>query len=566
MVSLFGSLNVGELALRAQSVALQTTGQNIANASNETYHRQRVFMEALPGQDRINYHIGSGVQVERISRVIDVALETLLRDAQSGLSQLNVLRDTMIRLETVFNELSDADLSSVMENFWNAVNDFSANVEDSAARRSLVLAGESMSDSFKYFASSIRMARKEANEKALGAVDDINRIASEIAGLNKQIVIAEDGGLQSQTANDLRDRRDALVEELSKIISVKTVESKTGALQIYTGSEFLVYDTNVYKLAANERTDDGVVISDIVFEKNGMSFNPKGGSLKGLLEARDTVLPEYLSRLDTLAKTIIYEFNKIQSTGRGLEGYTSISGTNTVSDPAAALNSAMLAMSVQNGSFNIKVKNLTTGQETTTNVKVDLTGTGSDTTLIALAQALDAVAGVSARVTSDNRLEISSEDANTSFTFSSDTSGVLAALGAAAFFTGSDAESMGVSSLVSDNLNFVAGALSDNKGDNANALLMLGLRDTKVLGAGAETLDDYYQNLIGTLGTESASYQDLSENQKVLTDQMSNERKAISGVSIDEEAINLVQYQQAFQAAAKFVSVISQMMDVLMNM
>jgi flagellar hook-associated protein 1 FlgK len=566
VVSLFGSLNVGELALRAQSVALQTTGQNIANASNETYHRQRVFMEALPGQDRINYHIGSGVQVERISRVIDVALETLLRDAQSGLSQLNVLRDTMIRLETVFNELSDADLSSVMENFWNAVNDFSANVEDSAARRSLVLAGESMSDSFKYFASSIRMARKEANEKALGAVDDINRIASEIAGLNKQIVIAEDGGLQSQTANDLRDRRDALVEELSKIISVKTVESKTGALQIYTGSEFLVYDTNVYKLAANERTDDGVVISDIVFEKNGMSFNPKGGSLKGLLEARDTVLPEYLSRLDTLAKTIIYEFNKIQSTGRGLEGYTSISGTNTVSDPAAALNSAMLAMSVQNGSFNIKVKNLTTGQETTTNVKVDLTGTGSDTTLIALAQALDAVAGVSARVTSDNRLEISSEDANTSFTFSSDTSGVLAALGAAAFFTGSDAESMGVSSLVSDNLNFVAGALSDNKGDNANALLMLGLRDTKVLGAGAETLDDYYQNLIGTLGTESASYQDLSENQKVLTDQMSNERKAISGVSIDEEAINLVQYQQAFQAAAKFVSVISQMMDVLMNM
>ncbi len=566
MVSIFGSLNVGEMGLKAHSVALQTTGQNIANASNEAFHRQRVFMNALPATDYVTYRVGTGVEVARIGRVVDMALETLIRDAKGDLERLNVLRNALVRLETVFNEFGDGDLSSALSHFWDAVGDFSSNVSDSSVRRSVVLAAESLADNFNHFAETIRTARKEQNEYVKSAVGDINRISSSIADLNKHIAVAEDGGLQIQDASDLRDQRDALVEELSGIISVKANESSSGMLQVYTGSEFLVFDTNVYELSTRESTDNGLVIDTVHFS-NGMELEPLGGKLKGFLEARDEVLPGYLSKLDTLAGTLAYEFNKIHSTGRGLDGYTSISGTTVVSDPALALSNAGLPFEIKNGSFNILVKNETTGLTQTTNVKVDLTGTGSDTTLQSLAAALAAAdPALNAAVTGDNRLEISSSDSSLTFSFSEDTSGALAALGIATFFTGTGAESLKVNSLVADNLDFLAGALSDEPGDNTNALKLLDLRDMKVFANDTETAEEYYLDMVGTLGTESASFQNRAANQEILTQQMLNERQAISGVNLDEEAINLVQYQHAFQAAAKYLSVISQMMDVLVNM
>lgn len=565
MVSLFGSLNVGEQALRASSVALQTVGQNIANASNETFHRQRVFMDALPALDKVTYQLGSGVDVERVERVVDMALENLIREAKSELGSLEVMRDTLTRLETVLNEFTDSDLSTSMADFWEAVDDFSNNVESSSARRSVILAAESLSQSFAYFSGRILEARSEANDYVKQAVGDINRIAREIADLNKQVSLAEDGGLQPQEANDLRDRRDALVEELSKLIRVKTTESSTGMLQVYTGSEFLVFDTNVYDLTTVDSTDDGVVVSKVVFEKNGMELKPQGGELKGYIDARDTLLGGYSDSLDELAGTMIYEVNRIHSSGRGIEGYAEIAGTYSVSDVTAALNAAGLPFDVENGSFTVNVRNVNTGHEEGTPVKVDMTGTGSNTTLAALVASLDGIDGISANITGDNRIHIQTDDSGTEVTFSNDTSGVLAALGVASFFTGSGASDMAVSSVVENNLNLLAGAKSPSAGDNSNALEWLSLRDSKVLSNDTETMDDYYTGLVGTIATESASYQDRVDNQTVLTDQMVNERQAISGVNLDEEALNLVQYQQAFQAAARFLSVISEMMDVMMS-
>ena len=160
---------------------------------------------------------------------------------------------------------------------------------------------------------------------------------------------------------------------------------------------------------------------------------------------------------------------------------------------------------------------------------------------------------------------IRAEDSNLTFSFSADSSGALAALGIATFFSGSDAESMKVNGLVSDNLDYIAGAQTANAGDNTNALRMLDLRDGKVMAGGTQTFDEFYKGLVGKLGTDSAKFQNLADNQQALTDQMTNERKAISGVNIDEEAIKLIEHQHAFQAAAKFLATISQMMDVLMN-
>jgi flagellar hook-associated protein 1 FlgK len=566
VVSLFGSLNVGELSLRAHSVALQTTGQNIANASNKAFHRQRVMMGALPGLDRVYYQLGTGVQVERVERVVDQALATLIRDAKSGLGELGMMRNVLVRLESVFNEFSDSDLSTVLGKFWASLEDLSIDVADSATRRGVVLAGQTLSDTFHFFGDRMRGARREANDRVLAAVGDINRITAEIAELNRHISLCEDGGLQNQDANDLRDRRDALVEELSEYVLVKTSESSTGMLQVYSGSDFLVFDSNAYALTTKTSTDDGVVIDTVLFEQTGAELNPRGGKLHGMLEARDATLPGYLGMLDEIANTLIYEFNKIHSTGRGLEGYTAVVGTSAASDPAAALNASGLPFDVLNGSFNISVRNETTGAETTTNIKIDLTGTGIDTTLSGLASTLDGVTGVSATVTADGKLSIASDDSNTTFTFSDDTSGALAALGVGAFFTGHDVESMGVSDLVSGDVKFLAGGLTDAQGDNSNVLRLIELRNEKVLDGGTASIEEYYQSLIGKLGTESAYYQDRAANQQVLTDQMLNERQAVSGVSLDEEAVNLIQYQHAFQASARFISVISQMMDVLMNM
>lgn len=572
-MGLFSAFNVGRLALSAQQTALQVTGQNIANANNEAYTRQRVIFQTTPPMNLGYAHMGTGVRVAEIQRVINEALEGRIDSATSSLANMQAQREILSRIEGVFNALSDSDLSTTLNGFFDALEALTVNPEDASTRLELLSKGDSLCEAFRYLSTQLNATRQNANDAVKTAVADVNRILGQIAALNQQIMVAEGGGVGIGKANDLRDQRGGLLRDLSALIDVNAMEASDGTLNILAGGEFLVFGGTAFTLTTSEKADRGTLISTVEFEMNGADVKITGGRLGGLITARDQILTEFIDDIGSLAATLIDQMNRLHSDGQGLDRLTSVTSAEKVSGPTAALNAAGLYFPPVNGSFNIDVYNENTGEKKTVNIKVDLDGIGSDSTLESVvaeinAQLSAAFGGsppVSAEATITNRLVIKSGSDSYTFAFSDDTSGLLSAMGINTFFTGHDALSIRVSDALRSNPDLVAASLTGAPGDNSNALRMAGLRETKVFDNASATFADFYQGVVGSMAVQAAAARDRADNQELLVTSLLNERERISGVNIDEETINLISYQRAYQAAARFIQIIDSLLETLIN-
>ncbi|MCA8940891.1 MAG: hypothetical protein KDB07_13815, partial [Planctomycetes bacterium] len=149
----------------------------------------------------------------------------------------------------------------------------------------------------------------------------------QIAQLNEDIVRAEVGGSLQGQANDLRDRRDYLIRELAKITNIETVEQPTGSVDVRVGGNFLVSGNDAFEIELRVHADRGVDIDVPEFAINGNLFAPSEGELGGILAARDDIIPSFMQDLDEMARTFMQTFNEVHSTGRGLNGLTSVTST-----------------------------------------------------------------------------------------------------------------------------------------------------------------------------------------------------------------------------------------------
>jgi flagellar hook-associated protein 1 FlgK len=271
--------------------------------------------------------------------------------------------------------------------------------------------------------------------------------------------------------------------------------------------------------------------------------------------------------LDNWASALIFEVNHLHSLGRGLDGLTTVTSSFGLEDPTASLADTTangLEWAVTNGVFNINVTD-SLGNTTTHQIKVDIGVNASDTTINDLAAAIDAVDNISASVNSANQLVI---QADSTFTFgfsapenAEDATNVLAALGINSFFAGSNAANIEIeNSLISNPRGLAASAngLAGN-GDVAGAIAIL---DTNGVGSlNGLSLTDAFSSLVSQIATDSKSAQDNYIAADVVVQTLEAERQSISGVSIDEEAINMIAFQRAFQGGARYVSVINEMLD-----
>ncbi len=247
-------------------------------------------------------------------------------------------------------------------------------------------------------------------------------------------------------------------------------------------------------------------------------------------------------------------------------------------EPGDSFEVTSLPYAIQNGSFKFNIHNETLGITDVFDIEVDRDGLPlppnlDDTSLQDLVndinQQLDTFYGgdapVQARITDDFRLEILSTESDVTFHFSEDSSGFLAAAGINTFFTGSDAFSINVQSAVRDNHNLFASATSSIDGDNSNVQRMIGLGEEKLLLGGSSTIQEFYRGVIGTIAVETATAKELATNQEVIAQAAQNAREQISGVNIDEEAINLIKFQRAFQASARYLSVVDELLASLIQ-
>jgi len=566
-VSLSAAFQIGQSALAAYQAAMSIAGQNIANLGNTAYTRQTGRLSTLTGGPiYAAVRPGGGVQLDRLTRQIDEALEARLRLSLGSRAAADVVYTALSQTEASYNELTAEDVSTQLSQFFSEFSNLESAPQDSGARRLVLADADALVRSITRMRANLVSQIADLNDQATAAAGQAGAITSEIAALNELIVRQESDGVT--VASALRDRRDDLLRDLGELMDIQVREQDTGSISVYVGSEPLVEFDRARGPIVETELRDGTEVASIRFADTHGNVILHDGKLFGLLQVRDRYLQDQIERFDTLARGLIYEVNRLHSTGVGLVGYEQLTGEYGVSDPDAALNSAAagLPFPLENGTFIVHVRDKATGVEITRQIEVDLDGLGGgDTTLNSLATALDNVPGLSASVTSDNRLALQADNGRELW-FSEDSSGALAALGMASFFSGHDASDIAVRDEIRDDPRLIAASLGGalNDGGNAGRLANLARSASTSTLLGNRSIPDYHETIISDLAVEVSAALSDQEAADTVYNSLVAQREAISGVSLDEEVINLTRYETAYQGAARYLSVVNDLTDEIM--
>jgi len=230
------------------------------------------------------------------------------------------------------------------------------------------------------------------------------------------------------------------------------------------------------------------------------------------------------------------------------------------------LDAAGLAFTPENGSFQIQVKNTVTNVTQTVDVFIDLNGLTTDTSLADVTATINAISGISAQITLDNRLQITSDSNLTEFEFAKDTSGVLAALGINTFFTNSTTNDIGINQAVQDDATKFVGSRNGVGVDSEQAIALAGFIDTPLATYGQRSLSIIYEDFVGEVVQSAAVARSVTKGFLTFARTLEGQHLGISGVSIDQEAIDMLAYQRAFQASARLVATIDELLGILVNL
>jgi flagellar hook-associated protein 1 FlgK len=506
------------------------------------------------------------VDVTAVIQQTDAFLEERLRAAVSDLANGETQEGAYTQLEALIGELSDTDLSSRLTEFFGSINDILNQPESISVRNLAVLQGQTLATDINRLDARVRELRQDTNSRIEQAAADINRLLEEISKLNRQIVQAEGGAVVKSDAVGLRDKRGMALEELAQIINIKVVEQEHGDVTVFAGGEYLVFQGTFREVGVVLHSDRGLSAAEIRIKATDAPLNVSSGKLYGLVTARDAVLGGFLDQLNGFAQTLMFEFNKIYSSGQGMAGYRDLTSEFTVDNVQTALDQAALPFTPVNGSLQIQVFNKQTGLTKSTDIPIRLNGLGDDTTLQDLADQIDAIDGLAAQITPSRELRVFTESANLSFAFARDTSGAVAALGLATFFTGSSASDIGISRLVRDDPSMFAASSGGIGSDTQNAVLLAGFLDRPLEAQGGATIADMYDRLTGEVTQQSSVTKAVSAGFRVFHSTLDGQRLAISGVNLDEEAIQLITFQRTYQAAARYIATVNELLNMLVSL
>src|SRR6266511_5876665 len=580
MTSPFFGLDIATRALRANQTLVDIANQNIANANTPGYSRQAaVVKETMPypipvfKQSGEPGQLGTGVQVTDVTRTRDSFTDYQYRNQIASQGRWTAKQDTLKQIEAVVNEPSASGVSSLLNKYWNSWQEVANSPSDVSVRANLLEQGRAVADAFKNTAQLYQQQQRDVDVQIRLGVDDVNNYAQQIANLNMQISNVETSGLR---ANDLRDQRDLLVDKLSGIVKVSTVESAEGSMNIYLGGRQLVDRDRVNQLGLD--VNSGPFARVIWGDGTSTSVNTSDGKLAGLIESRDTILQGRIDEINNLASRLIESVNGVHSAGVGMDGTGGLkffSGTNATDigvDPTLTYNQVAAARQVESppGSGTY------------------IHASGDSSNAVALAQLQGKLAqrdtlfaggltpGATLGPASLLGVDIASAVVNTRFDFTY-------AAGTLSISNGSSTNSATVS-VGSDQpdgtaptrrivtvdggsfgvrLTLSVAATGSMAADIATALGSL--NGQSVRSAGPSTIGDQYGREVASIGVQSSTAQSQASNQGVLVTQLERQRQEVSGVSIDEEATHLIQYQHAYQASARVISVVDSMLDTLIN-
>jgi flagellar hook-associated protein 1 len=565
-MTLLSTLHIAKNALFMSQAGIQVAANNIANADTPGYVREKLVVATGPPQRLGRLVQGGGVDVLGVVRELDQFLQQRVWTALSDRAGGDVQSKAYLDLEAVIGELSDTDLSTALNDFFHSLHDVLNHPEDRAIRNLAVHRGAGLADQIQSLNARVRELSRAAHERILSGVERVNQLVTDIAKLNRQIIDVEHGGLIVSDAVGLRDRRDLALDQLSQLVDIRVDEQASGAVNVFVGGEYLVFDGATQHIRVDEGTESGLPAGGLRLSQSDAPLRATSGELAGLLAARDEIFAGFLSELDAFARSLIFEFNQIHASGQGLTGYASLSSEHGITDPAVPLDEAGLPFTPVHGSFQVHIVNRATGITNTHDIRIRLNGLEDDTTFADLVASFESIDGLSAEVTDQGRLVLRTESPDLVFTFADDSSGALASLGMNGFFAGSGAGDI----QVGDTLRGDAGKLAISRGglgqDTHNGELLTGLFTAPLERRDGVSLKEWQHQWMGETAQASALAGAVAEGYRAFHATLEGEHLGISGVSLDEEAVNMMTYQRAFQASAKVISTISQLLDVLVNL
>jgi flagellar hook-associated protein 1 FlgK len=621
MQSTFAGIELAKRSLTAQNQGMVTIGHNLANASTEGYSRERVelgTMEPLYAPDLTREdtpgQIGQGVVVTRIERVKDQLLEGRIVSESGHEGYWNTRDKYVLMLEQIHNEPSNSSVRTLMDKFWNSWQELSLRPSDTAAREAVLSTGKALAQGIRDEYRQLTNFRSTVDGDVRGTVKQVNDLAKQIAGLNNQI---EQSKAMGDEPNDLMDRRDSLVEKLGHLVPVTVDHRDKDEFMVHIEGIVLVQGKIARTLEMRGADQDGYAAP--VWTDTGLPLATKQGQLGALLELRDKDARHEMQTLDTMTLSFADMVNETHRAGYGVNGKTGLDFFKEwpfINNVAGNYDRKGTGVYDSTYIYRITGSNPLSAQEqiglsgtirlSSANGTVEVPYNPTDTVADLVSRIDHADAEVTARLTRDGKLELRATPAgdkqNPDFVirhvedsgqFLVGYAGILRGSGAAGAFDWGKPDAVQaalrgkgldysvaplahpagwieVSPEISSDIGSIAAGFGNNgapaaAGDGSAALAIAALRTQPVMVGSLRTFDDHFAEAVAHVGLSGEQAHQAMETHARIGKQLRDLRQSISGVNMDEELANMIKFQHGYEAAAKFVTHIDQMLDTIIN-
>jgi len=457
-------LNIAKDSLMSHQTAINLTGTNIANANTSGYSRQRASFSTL----------AQSVEIAGIERIYDQFLGVQINEQANDLGDSEAKKDALGGIEMIFNETDGGGINELLNKFWNAWEDLSANPSGQAERQTLVSVSQSLASMFRSYSDQLIVAQNDANARMPVMVDQINDYASDIADVNVRILLAGDNDTDEPGLNSLRDKRANLLSELAEIVDFHSVKDSDDSVSVFLSNGMpLVEGGETWELdVVTENHPSNSSFYDVVFKDAAdvvINTSITKGKLAAFLDVRDVTVSNadetgYMDKLDALAAAFVEKVNDQHKLGYDMD------------------------------------QNL-----------------GEDFFVFDI----------------DPEVE--------------------------------EAGYMKVSAAIVADINKIAASETVN-GDGENAVSMNAIKDELTMNDSKSTFSSYYSSLVGQVGQDVAYVNRSFDHHTNLMSQLTNRKEGISGVSIDEEMMNLIRYQTGYNASARLFGTAQELANTLMSL
>ncbi|MGL5067573.1 MAG: flagellar hook-associated protein FlgK [Sarcina sp.] len=600
-MSLFSVLNVSKSGMFAAQQSLNTTSHNMSNVNTVGYTKQRAKIQTMRAQSvaGVAGQIGTGAQVEAIERVRNNFLDHQVRNESSVLGTYDMRSSYLLQMEGIYNEPSDTGIASLMSKFFDSWQELSKQPQSSNNRTVVVQQTLALTDALNHTAKRLDELGKNAQSEIRNSVNDMNSMLNQLNSLNKEITTVTVAG---DAPNDLMDRRDLLLDNLSRKFGISTESAEFNGLNIkssdgmgqmppfvnadpngdYTRLSYVsgierdktdpsggTYKISYYQLGDtnSERNMKTLTLRDVTPEQlekiqnsrvimsdpNGMAvkgdgaalrdgatasaseirvFTPSNGELAGAISIQAEIA-KYTEQLDQMAKGIAFSVNAIHS---GMQSTTRENGVPEKDFMPLFVNNS-IAKYTSSGEI-INIDDILKGEEEITAANITIS-----------------------KAILEDPMKLKTRTNDSEFAYASENYIDGETDGERALAIARLRNSMIKFQDIGTSVNSRADMFDLSKG--GNRLTNNGMKIEN--NTSGMSIEEFYKDGIDRLGVQSQEAQRMVQNQSSLVFDITMQRESISGVSLDEEAVNLVQFKHAYNANAKVISTVNELLDVVVN-